>query len=76
MKIPKGTKCIECGLEIKTGDENIGHWKKENVYRCEKCTSEKVGAQTYARVVGYISPVTQWNKGKAREWEDRKEFKI
>lgn len=28
----------------------------------------------YSRVVGYLSPVNQWNKGKAEEWKDRKTF--
>lgn len=31
--------------------------------------------ETYSRVVGYLSAVGNWNKGKVSEWEDRKEYK-
>ena len=30
--------------------------------------------KTYSRVVGFITPIENWNKGKAEEWEDRVEF--
>lgn len=30
--------------------------------------------EVYSRVVGYIRPVQQWNKGKKSEWVDRVEF--
>ena len=30
--------------------------------------------EVYSRVVGYIRPVNQWNKGKRAEFYDRKEF--
>ena len=29
----------------------------------------------YSRVVGWLTPIRNWNKGKKAEWEDRKEFK-
>jgi len=32
--------------------------------------------EVYSRVVGYLRPVKQWNKGKQREFEDRKEFAL
>ena len=32
--------------------------------------------QVYSRVVGYLSPVSQWNKGKKEEMRDRKEYAI
>ena len=28
----------------------------------------------YSRVVGYLRPLTQWNKGKVEEFNQRKEF--
>jgi hypothetical protein len=31
-------------------------------------------AETYSRIVGYLRPVAQWNKGKKAEWLDRKNF--
>lgn len=27
--------------------------------------------EVYSRVVGYLRPVRQWNKGKQSEWKDR-----
>lgn len=30
----------------------------------------------YSRVVGYLSPINNWNKGKKEEYKDRKEFKL
>ena len=42
-----------------------------------KCTHEgcKNSCEVYARVVGYIRPVQQWNKGKVAEYKKRKVFK-
>ncbi|TAK95060.1 ribonucleoside triphosphate reductase [Patescibacteria group bacterium] len=44
-------------------------------YTCPKCVIEQA-TEVYSRVVGYIRPVQQWNKGKAAEYQDRKEFVI
>lgn len=30
--------------------------------------------EVYSRIVGYLRPVQQWNKGKQSEFHDRKEF--
>jgi len=32
--------------------------------------------EIYSRVVGYLRPVAQWNKGKQEEFKDRKEFRV
>jgi ribonucleoside-triphosphate reductase len=32
--------------------------------------------EIYSRVVGYLRPVRQWNRGKQQEFDDRKTFKI
>lgn len=42
-------------------------------YTCPKCVVEQK-TEVYSRVVGYIRPVDQWNKGKQAEYNDRKEF--
>ncbi|MBD3282225.1 MAG: ribonucleoside triphosphate reductase [Candidatus Portnoybacteria bacterium] len=42
---------------------------------CPKCTIEQP-CEVYSRVVGYLRPVKQWNKGKAEEFKQRKVFKI
>ena len=31
---------------------------------------------SYSRVVGYLSPISQWNKGKKEEFRDRKTYKV
>lgn len=42
-------------------------------YTCPECGAS---CEVYSRVVGYIRPVQQWNKGKKQEFSDRQEFKI
>jgi ribonucleoside-triphosphate reductase len=32
--------------------------------------------EVYSRVVGYLRPVAQWNKGKQSEWTDRIPFRV
>ena len=32
--------------------------------------------EVYSRVVGYLRPVSQWNKGKKAEWADRASFEV
>jgi len=41
---------------------------------CEK-KGQTTSCEVYSRVVGYLRPVNQWNKGKQREFVDRKTFK-
>lgn len=31
--------------------------------------------EVYSRVVGYLRPVAQWNRGKKEEWKDRVVFR-
>lgn len=51
------------------------------VNRCNECyernqsLSNYKKCEVYSRVVGYMRPTSQWNKGKQKEYEDRKEFK-
>lgn len=44
-------------------------------YTCPKCVIEQK-TEVYSRVVGYIRPVQQWNKGKQAEFGDRKEYVV
>jgi len=44
-------------------------------FNCPKCTI-KQPCEVYSRIVGYLRPVRQWNKGKQREFDDRKLFKL
>jgi len=54
---------------------------RERVYlKCDECfvkapiLTSYQECEVYSRVVGYLRPVGQWNKGKKAEYEDRKEF--
>ncbi len=40
---------------------------------CPKCGEE---CEIYSRVVGYLRPVQQWNKGKKREFANRRTYKV
>jgi ribonucleoside-triphosphate reductase (formate) len=41
----------------------------------EKGIEEKrTECEVYSRVVGYMRPVKQWNRGKQQEFSDRKLF--
>ena len=42
-------------------------------FECPEC-GEK--CEVYSRIVGYIRPVSQWNKGKQKEFRDRQSFSI
>ncbi len=35
---------------------------------------KRTRCEVYSRVVGYLTPVSQWNKGKKAEFRDRKTF--
>lgn len=35
---------------------------------------KRTRTEVYSRVVGYLRPVAQWNKGKKSEWADRLDF--
>jgi ribonucleoside-triphosphate reductase len=39
--------------------------------RVEKCTKCDAETEVYARIVGYIRPIKQWNEGKRAEFDDR-----
>jgi ribonucleoside-triphosphate reductase len=52
--------------------ENHGYLKGEHE-TCPECGSE---CEVYSRIVGYIRPVQQWNKGKQAEFKVRKTFVI
>jgi hypothetical protein len=60
--------------QVKQGYEKIYFFK------CDKCFTEDHTlrnwrkCEVYSRVVGYLRPIQQWNKGKKEEYEMRKEF--
>ena len=42
-------------------------------FKCPDCGKD---CEVFARIVGYIRPVKQWNVGKVKESEQRKVFKV
>lgn len=40
----------------------------------DKGAKKRTRCQIYSRVVGFLTPLSQWNKGKREEWRDRKVF--
>ncbi|MCA9398339.1 MAG: ribonucleoside triphosphate reductase, partial [Candidatus Omnitrophica bacterium] len=40
---------------------------------CPRCENT---CEVYSRVVGYLRPVEQWNKGKKEEFKERKTYKV
>uniref|UniRef100_A0A6M3KYW1 Putative anaerobic ribonucleoside-triphosphate reductase n=1 Tax=viral metagenome TaxID=1070528 RepID=A0A6M3KYW1_9ZZZZ len=61
-------KCHRCNKPASLVDDN---WV---CHHCKIFIAKK--PEIYSRVVGYIRPVDQWNKGKQQEFKDRKEFEI
>lgn len=36
----------------------------------------KVACEVYSRIVGYLRPVSDWNKGKQQEFSERKTYDV
>jgi ribonucleoside-triphosphate reductase len=51
---------------------NHGYIRGEHE-RCPKCDED---CEIYSRIVGYLRPVNQWNKGKKEEFKMRKVFEV
>lgn len=49
-----------------------GYFAGEN-HRCPVC---RAATEVYSRVVGYLRPVKQWNKGKQAEFKNRRTYKL
>jgi ribonucleoside-triphosphate reductase len=58
---PTFSVCPECG------------YLDGEVETCPKCESR---CEIYSRVVGYLRPVQQWNKGKQAEFRNRRTFAL
>ena len=43
---------------------------------CEESLLKLVDCEVYSRVVGYLRPVSGWNKGKQAEYMNRKTYKL
>jgi hypothetical protein len=83
-------KCRDCGqvLEVANGEIIGGKClvyqdgqEKINIIKCDTCYIKNPSlanykkTEVYSRIVGYLRPVSQWNKGKKEEYSQRKEYK-
>lgn len=84
--------CWDCKKEIKIVGDKIKNGKyltylkddgtKITIFKCIDCFSKSEElknyqpCEVYSRIVGYYRPVQQWNLGKQKEFEQRKEYKI
>ena len=54
--------------------EKHAHWLLKPITPAAPVPEGEIGrtrCEVYSRVVGFLSPVSQWNKGKRAEWGDR-----
>ena len=89
--IVDGEKWSECGTCVGTGElptpenckegthnhcEDVSH-NGDILVVCHDCKTT-LGRKTevYSRVVGYLRPVSGWNKGKKEEFTKRKPYKV
>jgi ribonucleoside-triphosphate reductase len=75
--------CHDCQKVLAHEAEYMPYKVGEEIYiKCKSCyEADRVlrnfqKTEVYSRVVGYIRPVQQWNKGKKAEFDDRKEFVV
>lgn len=73
--------CHDCGKTLEKGAEYMPYEVRgEMMAKCRSCHETNPAlsgfqkAEVYTRVVGYIRPVEQWNKGKQQEYCDRLEY--
>ncbi len=51
---------------------NHGYISGEH-FKCPTCGSD---CEVYSRIVGYIRPISQWNRGKKQEFKERKTYNL
>jgi predicted nucleic acid-binding Zn ribbon protein len=60
--------------KVKDGQDFKYFFKCEECFKGEPILRNFRDCLVYSRVVGYLRPVSGWNKGKLAEWNVRKEF--
>ena len=75
--------CHDCGKTLDCNEEYMPYAVGQETFaKCKACHQAEPSlknfqrAEVYSRVVGYIRPVQQWNKGKQAEFGDRVEFVV
>jgi anaerobic ribonucleoside-triphosphate reductase len=77
-KIEKEKKEIKNGmlLEYENQGEKILVFKCKNCFKKNQELRNYQPCEVYSRIVGYLRPIQQWNKGKTQEFKERKEYKL
>ena len=82
--------CYDCDKQIKISDDGKiengvkliyeKNDKKVKIFKCNRCFEESESwsqkCEVYQRIVGYLRPVQNWNKGKVQEFTERKTFTV
>lgn len=75
--------CHDCKKALRKNEEYMPYKAETEIYiKCKDCYEKDPvlrnfqPAEVYSRVVGYIRPVQQWNKGKQEEYKDRLEYAV
>jgi len=75
--------CHDCKKKLKEGDECVLYETSAgDFFKCKKCHEKDFvlrnyqPCEVYSRIVGYMRPVANWNKGKQAEWAERKTYKL
>ena len=65
------------GFELiyQTGGEKIKAFKCKSCFKKDKSLRNYQACEVYSRVCGYLRPVQQWNLGKRKEFDKRKDYK-
>jgi len=83
IAIDKNQTCHDCKKTLQINDQVVPYETNSGTfYKCKSCYEKDPvlrnfqKCEVYTRIVGYMRPVEQWNKGKAEEYKDRKVFKV
>ena len=75
--------CHDCNKGLEHNEEYMPYEVNGEVFaKCKSCHQKDSvlrnfrQTEVYSRVVGYIRPVQQWNKGKQAEFGDRNEYVV
>lgn len=75
--------CHDCSKAIGNNEEYMPYKVGTEIYiKCKACHQKDAvlrnfrKTEVYSRVVGYIRPIQQWNKGKQAEYKDRAEYVV
>lgn len=82
-KIEGKRACHDCKKVFGPGQKMHTYAVRDGeIYKCDECFKKAAelknfqNCEVYSRVVGYLRPVQQWNKGKQAEFNNRKTFSM